>query len=483
MFESPCLSSFPRAEVYARLRRSRGGLVREGAAADDGHPSERHLQCAWYEAPWQPGTLRTAEGEIVAVVSPGRWNLEAGPDFLDAVLLVGTGQRRIQGDIEVHVRARDWMEHGHDADPAYRKVAAHVTWSRQRLKPGILPPGCLQVNLAEAFERNPTLFPDAFDLTAYPYSVNGPDSPPCRAVLSAWTPQDIGAFLDAAGQMRLLTKSEAMRIASRRSGSDQALYEETAAALGYRNNAVPFRNLARRVPPDSLREEAGDDPARAYALLLGAAGLLPGDSARCRGDGFVRSLWDHWWTMRGRWDDLALVPEAWELAGLRPQNHPMRRLAALAALFVPDASAFAAIRDLPDDDPVRWRRQATVLLRTAARMDYWSRRLVPGGREGKPSALLGPDRAAAILANVVVPWLASAGRNVAPLLDALPAEQENSVTRRTAHLLFGRDRGPSLHATGLRRQGLIQVFRDFCLPVRPDCARCELPGLLRAGLE
>jgi hypothetical protein len=34
---------------------------------------------------------------------PGEWNLEAGPDFLNATLLLQPGARRVRGDVEVHV--------------------------------------------------------------------------------------------------------------------------------------------------------------------------------------------------------------------------------------------------------------------------------------------------------------------------------------------------------------------------------------------
>ena len=90
--------------------------------------SERHVQAIWYDGTLRPDGLRTADGAQVRVVDPGRWNLEAGPDFLDAVLEIGGERRRVRGDVEVHVRAADWSAHGHGHDPAYAGVVAHVTW-------------------------------------------------------------------------------------------------------------------------------------------------------------------------------------------------------------------------------------------------------------------------------------------------------------------------------------------------------------------
>ena len=61
-----------------------GGLLAHGW-----HWTERHLQCVWADNKLRPAQMRSGSGEEVAVADPGRWNLEAGPDFLDAVVTVG----------------------------------------------------------------------------------------------------------------------------------------------------------------------------------------------------------------------------------------------------------------------------------------------------------------------------------------------------------------------------------------------------------
>ena len=110
--------------------------------------SERHVQAIWYDGTLRPGELRTAGGTPVRVVDPGRWNLEAGPDFLDAVLEIGDDLRRVRGDVEIHVRATDWAAHGHGQNPAYADVVAHVTWHPGPppvADDGALPPHCVRI--------------------------------------------------------------------------------------------------------------------------------------------------------------------------------------------------------------------------------------------------------------------------------------------------------------------------------------------------
>jgi hypothetical protein len=47
-----------------------------------------------------------------------------------------------------------------------------------------------------------------------------------------------------------------------------------------------------------------------------------------------------------------------------------------------------------------------------------------------------------------------------------------------AFALFGHDHHPALYRSALRRQGLIQLFTDFCLNARAGCADCPLPAAL-----
>ena len=102
--------------------------------------TERHVQAIWYDAALRPKNLTTRRGSEVRVVSPGEWNLEAGPDFRNAVLEVGKERRRIIGDVEVHLCPSDWDFHRHGVDPNYRNVVAHVTWGCGPV-PGSLPSG------------------------------------------------------------------------------------------------------------------------------------------------------------------------------------------------------------------------------------------------------------------------------------------------------------------------------------------------------
>ncbi|MGI6495688.1 MAG: DUF2851 family protein [Kiritimatiellia bacterium] len=442
--------------------------------------SERHLQCVWFDARIRPPRLLTADREEVEVVDPGRWNLEAGPDFLDAVLRIGDGKRLVCGDVEVHVRPSDWSAHGHSSDPRYANVIAHVTYHAPDCGAarGDLPAGCLQIGLRAPLAELPGFSFDDIDLAAYPFAVQPATPRPCASALSG-DPGRATALLAAAGRHRFARKCDRMRALLARSDSpEQVFYAEFLAALGYKRNAAAGRALAAILPLSAWR--AGDTPERAYARLLGAAGLLPpadegrDDDAR----DFLRSLWDTWWHDPV---DSPGAPPAWALDATRPVNHPARRLAAAAVLFTADprpADRFAA---LAATDPAAFPERAISLL-AGLSMDYWTRHASLAGAACRRTggALVGRNRAAAIVNNLLLPFLVATGV-LADTPSKLPAEDLNAPMRTAANHLLGRDHNPALYRRdGLLQQGLLQIHTDFCLRARCGCENCELPRWLKS---
>jgi len=423
----------------------------------------------------------TSDGEAVLITDPGRWNLEAGPDFIDAVLLIGEEKRRVQGDIEVHVHPSGWRSHGHDSDRRYARVIAHVCYFPGRLGDETLPTGAVQIALRDALLSDRAFSFENIDVTAYPYAPVPAEATPCGEILATWPPEERETLLSAAGHYRLETKAARMLAEDRSSDPDDLIYEEIMCALGYKHNGACFRELARRVPLNSLK--AKKRPLDAYALLLGVSNLIPisfrpkwSREART----FMREVWDSWWKQQAGWERLVMNKRQWRLAGIRPQNHPIRRMAAAIGLFHNSRKLAETIQSMHTRNAANWHKKMTAILSPDDPMEFWTYRLgLAAPRREKSVALIGARRISAILANVVVPFLAYMERNVEPLLESLPPEQSNAHMRCAAHALFGRDHNPALYNTsGLRQQGLMQVFHDFCLPDRSGCKACPLPTSL-----
>ncbi len=397
---------------------------------------ERHIQCLWANPRLRPTELKTSEGEPVSVEHPGDWNLEAGPDFLNAVLRIGTEQRRISGDLEIHIHPAGWKQHGHGGDPRFAHVRFHIVYFE-----GLEIPGLIQIPLQEALARNPRFSFENIDLTAYPYSIPSGPFP-----LLSMHPDQKTHWLESAGEERLRLKAERFAFALQGKDSEQLLWEELMAALGYKNNKGPFRRIAALLPLIRLRDLV-TTPTEAYALLLGLSGLLPSHSDSAWDTTtrtFTRTLWDIWWKQSTELKDQALEKSDWTLAGLRPTNHPTRRLMAAAhyAFQLPEPAL------------------------TEFQPNYWNTHL-NWQTVCKPTALVGTARANAIVTNIFVPWRAATGSTELHL-DRLPVEPINHIIRQTAYRLFGPDHTPKVYRSALARQGLMQIFHDYVITHRLD---------------
>jgi len=476
------IPGMPSTDAYRELLMGPGACVREAPQRKAFTFSERHLQCVWADARLRPNALTTRDGETLSVVEPGRWNLEAGPDFLDAVLLLGPERRRVQGDVEIHIHPADWNHHDHARDPRYRRVIAHVTYTPGSAPADKLPPGTVEVSLRNPLSVMRAFSFEAIDVTAYPYAVL-PNSPrPCALALKPWHPDRLGPMLEAAGAHRMQLKAERLAARLEEAPADEVLYREVLGALGYKQNTAVCRELAERVPYAALREMP---PLTGYAVLLGVAGLLPAKPS-ARWDAvtreFIRGVWDAWWAHQAEWRNALLPGAAWNLSAVRPQNHPVRRLAAATAFVCTSGSPSARLAGVDTRNPDTWQAAMAAMFTAPPPLDYWHARISLGSKQRNvPIAIIGQPRLSALCANVLLPYLAATGVPTAALIEALPPEQSNSIIRQTAHALFGRDHNPILYSkSGLRQQGLIQIFHDFCLCDRSGCHDCPLPHALQA---
>ena len=410
---------------------------------------ERHLQCLWADPRNRPAALTTTEGEPVSVEHPGSWNLEAGPDFLNAVLLIGKEKRRITGDLEIHIHANAWHQHGHAGDPNFANVRFHIVYFQ-----GLEIPGLTQIPLRETLAADPRFSFDNIDLTAFPYSIPAGSFP-----FHGVDPDRKTEFLEAAGEERLRLKAERLALALQNKEPDQVLWEELLAALGYKKNKVPFRRLATLLPLARLRTLAAT-PDEAYALLLGLSGLLPKNPApqwSAASKTFIRSIWDFWWKQSEKLHESALGKSDWILAGIRPANHPVRRLMAAAHY------AFQTL-EISND----WKRL------TEFGSNHWNTH-ISWKTKCAPTALVGQARANAVITNILIPFRAATGQEID--LTQLPPEPSNAIIRQTAYTLFGPDHTAKVYKSALARQGLIQIFHDYLITHRLD----ELKN--RAGLS
>jgi hypothetical protein len=433
---------------------------------------------------WQKQLVRPdladTEGKPVQIIYPGRPNDGRGADFRDAVIFSG-GERR-QGCIEVHSKVSGWKSHGHHEDPVYNQVVLHVALEKDRpgrtiLQNGQSVPTVILENTEN--ERNKVL----------QCQRNGPKMDLVRTL----------RILEKFGHSRLSGKAARYLDELSYMEAGQSLYRGVCEALGYTKNKVPFMDLAGRVPLSLLEKIAGDQLngnslslVRSQAQLLEAAGFLYTRQAeRFLEPEYIIHLQNqfsnpHQSTTNGQAEDRQSGSEEagkypdWELFKVRPGNHPVLRTLALSYLvhrFRPKGLLRSFMDLITRVEVTKCRSVLEAALIVEARKSQGES--FTGMRvAGSGTVLLGRERAAEIIINVILPfagaWSRMArefkmGMKVKEIYRHYPVLETNSIER---HMLAQLSLSRREVNSALRQQGLVQIYKSLCTQGR--CGECAL---------
>ena len=436
-------------------------------------PNELELQARWFAGEFGRNFVTTA-GDKIDIVQFGTWNREAGPDFRDAAIRVN-GSEPLRGCIEIDLVDRNWDLHGHSVNPAFEETVLHVFVDKSDRE--FFAHTKSNRNVPQ-IRIDPAILPEAF-------SANIPLARPgrCQAPLGNLPEERVRSVLDAAAQFRLQKKAARVRAKIDNHGADEALFQEIAAALGYKENKLPFTLIAQRLSLKNLRKKLDD----AEAILFGVAGFLETPDLavyKKSAKNYVRDLWDRWWPRRDELERLILPAKVWKLSSTRPANHPQRRLAALSIL----------IHEWPAFRRSLGKVRAGLAVVNAVKKffgtldhPFWKfHYTLTADAASEPMALIGESRVSDILANVVFPfWRAEDACRAEPeqrRVDVwseytkLPARLSNRRLETAGTRLFGDDpRRREFTKTIAHQQALLQIYEDFCLQDNSDCAHCPFP--------
>jgi hypothetical protein len=95
--------------------------------------TEALFHLVWAERLFQSDHLRTTEGDPLRIERSGLLHQGDGPDFRNAAVVLDA--LRFEGDIELHLRCRDWYNHRHQDDPSYDNVILHVVLHEEHAAP------------------------------------------------------------------------------------------------------------------------------------------------------------------------------------------------------------------------------------------------------------------------------------------------------------------------------------------------------------
>jgi len=431
----------------------------------------------WDGQHFSGSNLRSTDGREIHILKPGFWNGDAGPDFVKSEVIIDG--KLYEGDVEVHVKASEWHQHTHHLDPKYNNVIVHVVlWDDQinlrtkKQNGEKVPTLALYEHLDESVGKLLGDFQD--EQTA---------SDDCRINKTQLDANTLSNALEKMGQERFVEKYEAVQKRLQSANSEQVFYENTMEALGYSKNRKPFLELAQKVPFVKL---AGKEALEIQAILFGVAGLLPSQNPRAdipdddaTYEYVVEYLENIWKEADEGYKSISMRLEQWQFFRLRPSNFPTRRIAGIShtlaecaekSLILKFLSLIEEVVAQPKNVKKILKKLRGVMMFEAS--GFWEQHSTFYGKEHKKTKyLIGKDRAADILVNVVLPatflWAKQSQSKqleeaVQLLYDKHPKLQDNTITQQMMARFFADKQQAKIINSAKKQQGLIYLYKMFC---------------------
>jgi hypothetical protein len=413
---------------------------------------EDFLHFLWKNRMFEPERPVTSEGESIEIVSVGRHNIHAGPDFFDARVKIG--KTLWAGNVEIHLRASDWNRHGHQSDPRYRNTILHVVAENDlviyNLTGATIP--TIEIGWPLWIEYN------------YQALLQKHDWVNCASQLYKIDPFRIRFFLNGMAIDRLQQKIGAIDLLLEESKGDwsETFYRFLARSFGFRQNGDPFEMLARSLPL-ALLQKHKDQLFQLEALLFGQSGLchellLPEE--------YPLLLRNEYEFLAGKYALRPIAGHLWKFMRMHPLNFPTIRLAQFAGVLHNCPTLFSTFIRLEQVED--YRRMFRVETSPFWDQHYTFLRTSVNQRKG-----MGEDSFQLILVNVLVPFLFLYGERTnkpglkeraLKIMEELPAEN-NTLLRHWATAGIAA-------ANALESQALIHLHHAYCEPKR--CLECSI---------
>ena len=429
------------------------------------------LQAKWNNIPVDT-PFKTTCGKKLVILSRGTWNLEAGPDFLNAKISID--DKVITGDIEIHIHTSDWKLHGHSKDPAYANVVLHVVEdhnSKDFWLPVFLLPKEEKLNKVSSLRKTSAGI--------------------CSDFFHSLTDDELRKFFQDAGLDRLEKKSKLILSNMIETGSRNAFLAKLFDVMGFKKNrdafATLFQETVLKYPKEVFNESFEE-------ILWGESGLLPADASSMPDQDAAEEqlrLWNAWWKLRHD----AGEQICWDRSAMRPTNTPERRIAALCSFIKKNGTdplpGWIKLLEGTDSPEACAEKLCKAFCFDGG---FWADRTsFLGKKQKKSSALVGKAKALGIVVDALLPCLAAyaelegntrASGRIRILMKTLPAPELNSVIRNAAKLWFKEPEDTlKILNDAAARQGIHHIHAEYCAAVSGDCSSCLITKSFRPQIE
>ncbi|MCD4818844.1 MAG: DUF2851 family protein [Candidatus Cloacimonetes bacterium] len=286
--------------------------------------SEKFLYHIW-DAGHLQNELKTVSGKKLTIKYHGRWNTGKGPDFINSILEID--DQVLRGDVEIHLRTYDWIQHSHQEDSNFNKVILHVVFQHNNnceytiKEDGTLAEilelkDILDMNITKLLQKYPDTYLEKEHLCDF---FSGMDVSQTEKILQ---------FL---GTRRIDKKISRFKAETELIDWEQLLFQSLFESLGYSKNKFQMWQIATGIPYKKLHEfyRNGMSYEEMISIWLGSSSLfdhLPKT--------FSRDFISKWKNKYADQNYLTNYFEInWNLFRLRPSNHPAIRLIQISDLI------------------------------------------------------------------------------------------------------------------------------------------------------
>ncbi len=416
---------------------------------------EFFLHYLWRTKRFDQQKLFTTEGESVSLQNMGRHNKNAGPDFLDARIRIGN--TLWAGNVEIHVRSSEWIQHKHQNDTAYDNVILHVVYEEDKpifRKSGQAIP-CIELK-----KRIPPGISNTYQrLSQNEHWI------PCQQHFASVGDIIKNLWIDRMLVERFEQKTEgiAAELQQNKNNWEETFYHTMAASFGLKVNLEPFKLLAKITPLQILAKHR-NNLFQLEAILFGQSGLLDRDFK----EDYPNKLKKEYLFLKKKYNLKALRPDSWNFLRMRPPNFPTIRIAQFAILLFTTEHLFSKIL-------------AAKNIRELENMfnlqlsNYWLTHYVFDKISIKRKKSLGKSSIHLFIINTIAPFLFLYGQKknderykdkAMDLLEAIPPEK-NKVIEQWKGLGIKPD-------SAYQTQALLQLKKAYCTQQR--CLSCAIGG-------